>query len=281
MKQFILNDVKTEVLRKMLGISMSVSKSETLNFTIDGNKIVGVTNNISDSIYKRWEIGLSDICTPEEKAVIPLLKCSIYKGEEFSKKILSYFGQLVNLRIEHDDSEVKKIELFKLNEAGKVGLKINLVTASSSTAFVDYDPEVLSMIFYPTEETKLFGFELDTNDLSEVGKLSKLSTNPEEQTDYVTLYSADGSLKATDNAFDVILKEGFTQADVSIDIDKDLWSMIDRDSYEVEIHQVDEENKILVCKSTTKNVINSLVLLGKTDDSVDFNDFEMDNSTFE
>ena len=283
-QSFVLQDVNTEILRKLLGISMSVTKSETLNFTLTNDKVVGIANNEADSIYKKWSIQLASLCTVPMTQdgtlqTIPELKCSIYKGEEFSKKILSYFGQFVNFKIEHNGSEIKRIELFKTNDKGVTTLKINLLTAASATAFIDYSKEFVDQIFTPDDTTKLVSFELDNDDLSTVSKLSRLSTNPEEQTNYVTIYTAGGTLKATDNAFDVILKEDIQIEIDPIEIDKSLWSMIDRDKYIVDVHTI-EDNKILVCTSQTKNVIISLVLLGKTDDSVNFDDFTNDDKTF-
>ena len=288
LQKFTLHDVNTELLRKLLGISMSVKKSETLNFKLTPEFATGIANNESDSIYKRWSIKLSDLCDVTKSIanqdaksgtlVFPELKCSIYKGEDFSRKILSFFGQFVNFKIEHDGKEVKKIELFKTNEAGVIVLQINLLTAATATAFVDYSSDLLAQIFTTDETTKVISFELDATELSSVSKLSRLSTNPESQTNWVTLYSDNGSLKATDKAFDVLLKDGVTLSE-SIDIDKALWSMIDKDKYTVSVHNI-SENKILVCESLTKDVTISLVLLGKTDTDIDFSDFENTDETW-
>jgi hypothetical protein len=281
MEHFILYDVNTDMLRSLLEISMSVTKSETLNFTLSPDEISGIASNEADSIYKKWNVELSDIAkAPSPETHFPKLKCSIYKGDEFAKRILSYFGQLVNMKIYHDGREIKQIELFKLNESGKISLKINLLTAATSTAFVEYSKELVSAIFTPGSETRQLSFTINPEYLSQVSRLSKLSTNPEDQTKWITLYSDNGSLKATDNAFDIILEdEGFPNIE-PFDIDKSLWALVDIDKYSAEVHLI-ENSKIFVLKSYTKNLTVSLVLLEKTDGSVDFDDFSSSNETFE
>lgn len=281
-KKFTIKNLNIEELQKLLAISMSVTKSETLNFRIMPDKIVGISNNEADSIYKRWQIPMSLLCDSiETSEPLPAsLKCSIFKGPEFSKKILSFFGQYVDIVFTHDGQQIKGIDLFKLNEKGKTVLKINMVTASAETAYVDYSEELIQQIFTPTEDTKIIGFDLDSSDLSSVSKLSQLSTNPETQTAWVTLYTdEEGQLKATDGVFDVVLREDGAELGDSIDISKQLWSMIDRDIYKVEVHNV-QDNKIFLCKSTTRDVVISLVLLSKTDDSVNFDDFLNDDSAW-
>lgn len=273
LQKILLPNVSTEQLQRFLGISMSVTKSETLNFTIDSQKLAGVANNEADSIYKSWSVNIKDICDPAS-AMIPSLKCSIYKGEEFAKRILSYFGQTVNINVFYQGSSVHKLELYKTDEKGRVMLKITVVSAPVETAFVEHSAEKLSSIFNPDEDNLLVSFTLDNDELSTVSKLSKLSTNPEKQTDYVKLYTTDGAIMATDNAFDVVLHESDVVLNDDIEIDKSLWSLIDKDKYVASVYDIDG-NKILLCQSSTRDVKITLVLLAKiADDDIDFEDFD-------
>lgn len=268
----IITDVNVDTFKKYLGVSMSVKKSDILNFNMSSVKMSGISNNEGDSIYKKWEVDFAEFAGNVSEE-FPELKCSIYKGDELRKKILPYFGQLVNMKVFYLGEDVKKLELFKTDEAGRISLKITILCASNETAYIEYSAELLNQIFNPEEANLTYTFNLSEAELSAVSKLSKLSTNPEQQTDYITLFTEEGLLKATDKAFDTILHDGADELKENIDLDKKLWTLIDKDDYVAKVYDVDN-NKVLVCTSTTRKVMTTLVLLSKVDETVDFADFE-------
>lgn len=276
LQKSLLKNVDTDLLSEFLAISTSVAKSEVLNFKINNESLSGIANNEGDSIYKKWDIKLVQLCESHDE--IPSLKCSIYKGDEFIKKILSYFGKTVNINLFHNDGSVRKLELYKTDEKGRTMLKITVLGANVETAYIDYNDEVIGKIFDPSDES-LAQFSLDAVNLQQVSKYSKLQTNPEKQTEYVRLYTNDGCLNATDNAFDVILHETDVVLTDDVEIDKSLWQLIDEDQYDCSIHSIDQ-NRILVCSSTTKDVKITLVLLSKVDSSQSFDSFESFDEAF-
>lgn len=272
-KILTLHGVNTDMLKHYFKLSSSVGKSEVLNFSLSYDLLSGIAHHENDVFFKRWKINLTELCQQHNVPQDITLKCSIYRGSEFAKKILSYFGQIVSINFHYVNDSVKKLELFKTDEKGKIVLKITIVTAPTNTSFVEYDIELLNNMFNPAEESKLFEFELDALALAEVTKLSKLATNPEIKTDYVQLYVEEGMLKATDNSFDIVLTDVEGSLESSVDIDKSLWSMIDGDEYVFEVHSI-EDKKFLCCKSKTKDIRSTLVLLSDVDDDIDFDDFD-------
>jgi len=285
LQKVTLCNVNTETLRKYLAISMSVKKSEILNFSIENSVLSGINNNEADSIYKMWQLPLAKLTGLADNDptynTIPKLKCSLYKGDSFSKQVLGHFGQLVDMEIEHVLGTVKKINLSKKDANGRTILAITVLCARAETTFIEYEPELISQIFKPKPETKLVSFKLETAELSAVTKLSKLSTNPDTQSDYISLYTKDGSIFATDKAFDVFLHETDIVLNEPVEIDKSLWRMIDNDDYTATVYQAQDDNKILVCESKTKSVSITLVLLSSVDTDIDFDDFDDMSDTWE
>lgn len=293
LKQIKLVNCNLDVFRKMLGISLTLAeKTDTLNITFNEKGLTGISSNRADSLYKQWLIEWSILAesvtgllehieaSSANGAKVQPLKCSIYKGEDFSKKILSFFGSVADIVCFHDGKEIKQFQIQKKSTEGKVQLKIDVVTASANLAFVDYSEELVKALFTPESTSLVTKFNLGISDLQTVSSLSKLSVNPDKQTKYITLYTENGQLKATDNCFDVVLHEA-AEAPLPepLEIDKELWSKIDRDEYSVELHAI-EENKILVCKSLTKHVTESVALLAKTNDDINFDDFAASTEDF-
>lgn len=284
LKQFKLVNVNLDMLRKLLGISLTLAeKSDTLNIQFSSAGLTGIASNSSDSMYKKWSIDWSTISTTEQKEfdLIPKLKCSIYKGEDFSKKILSFFGGIADIIVFHNATEVKQFQIQKRGTNDKVSLKIDVLTAAANLAFTDYAEDLIEAVFSPQTETLTATMTLGVSDLQTVSSLSRLTVNPEKQTKYITLYTVDKQLKATDQCFDVVLQEETETVlpDGGVEIDKTLWSKIDKDEYIVELHTI-EDSKMFVCKSQTKQVVEALALLAKTDDSINFDDFVNDDSDF-
>lgn len=269
-----LTNVKTDVLKKYFKISSSIVNKEILNFSFDKNNVFGIANNETDAIYKKWNVPLTDICDTNTEFT-QTIKCSIFKGDEFISKILTYFGQTANMHFHHVNGSTNKIVLEKADENGKVILSITIVCAPVQTSFVEYDESLLNHIFTTSEETKIASFTLSESELSEVSKLSKLGTNPEIKTNYISLYTDErGALKATDKCFDLELHISENPLPEVLEIDKSLWSVIESDKYNVNVHNVDG-NKFIICKSQTSDVTITILLLSDVDSSVDFDDFDL------
>ena len=270
----VLQDVDLGVLKTAFKRSLSIN-GENLNFKITKNAISNVAAHESDALYKSWSVPIDVACKSVE-GTFDELKVSIYSGSEFVNKIFSYYGQLARFEISHINGNVTKIDIVKLDEKGKVSLKISLVTASVTTAYRKFDDELISQIFNPGDEGKIGTIDLSAADFKQLNQLAKLSTNPETQTKYITLKTVEGRLIATDEAFEISLGEREETLE-KIEIEKELFSFIEYEDYSASIYSVGEK-QMLLCNSKTSESQIAVILLSDADDTIDWNSFETDTN---
>ncbi|BBI90629.1 hypothetical protein HYO65_gp237 [Tenacibaculum phage PTm1] len=268
-----LKNVKLSELQTAFKRSLSIG-GETLNFKITPTSITNVAEHSSQSLYKKWELSLGDVCDSVD-GQFRELKVAIYSGNEFVSKILGFFGQLADLEIQHENGNVNKINIIKLDEKGKRLLRIALVTASVTSSYKEIDSDMVSNIFNPDMETKA-SLILSPDDLKQLNNLAKLTTNPEEQTNYITIKSENGQLVATDGAFDIALRDRTEELD-AIEIDKELFSCIEHENYTASVYDLGESGMLLLNSENSNSQI-AVVLLSDADDSVSWDDFETDTN---
>lgn len=269
--KYTIKNLETKYLKEYFGVSMSVQKNDNfLSFEVNNKEIKSTVENDAESILKTWNLNLSEISEsndlPNEN-----IRCVLYKGNEFTKKILGYFGEKLNLTFSWDDDLklVKSVELYRLDDKGRKSLSVVVVCASKEN-FKEYDDEVVETLFYPTQGD-LMNFTIKKAQVDELRKLSEISSNPEQHNDYVRFYSEGGVIKVTDKIFDTILSEN---ADITIpngvEIDKELFGLIESDDYTVYLNQPKPDVKLFRLESKSKKIITTIMLLTKAmDDEYD------------
>lgn len=256
----ILKDVKLAHLKNMLSKSTKLSGG-VLNFEVSSDKIQSVASNIADNFFKKWEINTAEIAA--ESKISETIKISIYKGSEFVKDVLSYFGSSADMKFFHDNGETNKIEVSNAD------LQITLVTAPISLNYVEYEEESLQYIF--GSEGEKTSFELSKEELARIISLSKLSTNPETQTEYVRFYTDGGMLKATDNAFDVALHSTDQEILTDIRLSKDSINLFCLEDQLMTAIKLESET-ILLASSKESSTVASVMLVEDLDASEDISD---------
>lgn len=280
-----LKGVSLETLKELFEIMSKVKKSSTvLNFTINKEKLTGVGSNDSKAVYKYWEIPTKNISEAIDGDV-PLgvsLKVSILNGSDFSKKILSFFGQMADLEFHHDNNQVDKIVITKYNKEGKKLLTIPVVCSRTSLTFEEEPQEILDIIFGLTPDfNPKSKFEIRKEDIINIRKLSSLNSNTEEQKKYIKIYSEEGTIKATDNAFDVVLTPNTSGYADEIEIDKSLLGLIDPEEYDVFLNESHDLKFIIMNRKSelfTQKI--SVNLLSEIDDDTTWEDFAADDFNF-
>lgn len=269
MKTVTLQNVDLAKLKGAFNRSLSISSSDALNFRINNTMITDAAQHQSQSLFKRWSVNLTDVCSSVE-GEFSELKVAVYAGRELTSKIFNFFGQLADLVFHHIDGNVTKIEFLKKDDKGRVALRIVLVTASVKTAFIEIDKTLISEIF--DRESSSIQLTFKPEDLIQLNKLASLTTNPESQTAYISIFTKDGQLIATDGAFDVALYD--TDATIEkIDIDKELFSCIEAETYTANIYHTDRGSMMLLHSQDSASSI-AVVLLSEADDSIDWDEFE-------
>lgn len=269
--KYTIKNLETKYLKEYFGVSMSVQKNDNfLSFEINDTEIKSTVDNDAESILKTWSIPLAEISEGND---LPSqdIRCVLYKGSEFTKKILGYFGEKMNLTFNWDNNLklVKSVELYKLDDKGRKSLSVNVVCAAKEN-FKEFSSDVLDTIFYPTEGDVL-QFDITKAQVDELHKLSEISSNPEQHNDYVRFYSEEGVIKVTDKIFNTILSEN---ADIEIpsgvEIDKELFGLVESDDYTIYLNEPSHDAKLFRLEAKSKKIITTIMLLSKTmDDEFD------------
>lgn len=235
-----------------------LKNGESLNFLVTPATISGIASNSADSVFKRWSVMTSDICSFDES--FEPIKVSIYKGGAFEGNVLEYFGDLANIEIQHMNGNAVKMTISNGT------LTITVVNAPAETTYVEYAKSTIDSIFTPPA---LAGtFSISSDQIKRISSLSKLSTNPETQTVFVSLYTKDGMLYATDKAFDLKLHEQAESLD-EVKINKSFLGLLCSEDYVMTVHNTDD-GKILVANSQQSNTTAAMILV-ETIEDVDFN----------
>lgn len=265
-----LHNVQLSKLKEAFNRSLSIGTADTLNFAITKQGISNFAEHHSKSLVKQWNLDITDVCERIE-GDFSTIKVAIYTGSVFTSKILGFFGQLADLEIQHVNGSATKIDVVKKDEKGRRALRITLVTASVASSYIDFQQDYIDAIFN-TDDT-ISSIVLSSADLKQLNKLATLSTNPEAQTDYITIKTEDGQLVATDGSFDVALHDRADDID-KIDIDKELFACIEHENYSATIHRISEEQKKLILSSKDSSSKIAIVLLSDADESTNWDDFE-------
>lgn len=269
MKTVTLKNVDLAKLKGAFNRSLSISSSDALNFRINNTVITDAAQHQSQSLFKRWSVNLSDVCSSVE-GDFSELKVAVYAGRELTSKIFNFFGQLADLVFHHVDGNVTKIEFIKKDDKGRIALRIVLVTASIKTAFIEIDKSLITEIF--DRESSDIQLTFKPEDLIQLNKLASLSTNPESQTAYISIFTKDGQLIATDGAFDVALHDTDLSVE-KIDIDKELFSCIEAETYSANVYHTESGSMMLLHSQDSASSI-AVVLLSEADDSINWDEFD-------
>lgn len=277
----ILKNLNTVKLRQLLLISSSVTKEKdaVINLQIEAtNKVSSITTNENGDVYKRWSCDLMDICESVENKNTELLKISIFKGDEFAKKTLTLFGQLVDLEIQYNEEGAVKMIIRKINNEDKVIASVSVIMSRTNLSWVDFPQDEADIVFGLTDSPVLDKFNLSGEDIKNVSKMLSVDTNPEEQKKYIIIKSEDGHIVATDKGWRLTLGLDTFELTQEIEIAKDLWKMFDDyENYVVHLSEI-SENKFIFAKAENSDLTTSMVLLKDVDSSIDFNDFEHYNT---
>lgn len=276
-----LKDVSLDKLKPLFSLSSSLNKTDnTLNMQLSPTGLLSSNKNESSSVIKTWHIPFSAFCSEIIGTIPEKLKISIFNGDDFSKKLLSYFGQLATIEIHHNGQSAKKLLIKKVNKDGKVELKIDVIAANVEIAYFEFTSEEQQILFGEIEQfSKKEIFTISKNDIQNIKKLLKLTSNAELQKKYVRLYSDEGMIKATDQGFDLTLFEDtIGLGDLKIEIDKKMFMLIDDGSYKATYAKYEEnsekmESLILQAENSDSNRRISLNLLqdiGNVADEIDW-----------
>lgn len=275
--EITLTNVKIDKLRHAFGRSLMLKNSDALNFTISSSTVTGIASDKRDSFFKKWELITSDVC--EFTDAFEEIKISIIKGVDFSKKMLGYFAasEDVTIKIEHVNGDGNKLTIS--NEY----LEITLVLSPIALSYTEYDEKTLKTLFSPEE--KLAAFVLTVDELKQIRSLSGLSTNPETQTTYVSLYTENNHLYATDNAFKLQLHDLNPEIETEFDIvhlGKNMLGSFCTENYVMEIYDSVSENNqpnCIIANSQDSNTIATVVLVTELDTAAN-EDFDFSNTDF-
>ena len=287
-----LKDVSLDKLKPLFSLSSSLNKTDnTLNMQLSPTGLLSSNKNESSSVIKTWHIPFSAFCSEIIGTIPEKLKISIFNGDDFSKKLLSYFGQLATIEIHHNGQSAKKLLIKKVNKDGKVELKIDVIAANVEIAYFEFTSEEQQILFGEIEQfSKKEIFTISKNDIQNIKKLLKLTSNAELQKKYVRLYSDEGMIKATDQGFDLTLFEDtIGLGDLKIEIDKKMFMLIDDGSYKATYAKYEEnsekmESLILQAENSDSNRRISLNLLqdiGNVADEIDWDSDFGDGDGFE
>ena len=284
MKIFKLENVSLDMLKTLFEIMSKVNKTDdTINFMLSNSSMSAINSNQAESVFKRWVIKHNKIASGVSGELMGEIKVSIFNGKDFSKKILGFFGQMANIEFYHDGKDVMKIVLKKLDKDGKVMLNISCACADTSISFNEYPQDSIEILFgLGSDYSPKTSFMLIKEDILNIIKLSALNSNSEEQKKYVKIYSENGSIKATDNAFDVVLGDDVFGLNTEIEIDKSILPLIDGGDYKVELTEHDDLKFIILTLNSDK-VDNKITinLLSDISTDVQWDEFQDFGNSFE
>lgn len=262
-----LRNVKLETLKSAFKRSLMLKNNEALNFELSSALISNVACNTTEAFFKKWSIITSEVAEFDKE--FESIKVSIYKGDAFVQNVLSYFGESCDIEVEHFMNEARKLTI------SNQFLKIVIAAAPVKLAYAEYDEKTLDMIFKPSNQ--ITEFYLDYEELKRIGSLSKLSTNPDTQKSFVEFYVKDGHLYATDNAFDLKIRETENEFD-GIRLNKNFIGLFCHENYLMKVCETDEGNKILIAESQQSNTVASTVLIDNVTESIE--EFDFTNTDF-
>lgn len=212
-----LHKVEISTLKKFLSKSSDLTGG-ALNFLLEEHQISSIANNEGDSFFKRWSVPMESVAELGNFPEGGKIKVSLNKGSDFINNILKYFGNTCSIRVSYDNGSAIMLTVY--NEK----LTINIVAAPTELNYDEYDTATLDEVFFKDAESIVAKFSLSAGELKEISSLSKISSNPETQTSYVSIYTDNGQLKATDNAFDVVLHNTESDFEARINIKKEFFS---------------------------------------------------------
>lgn len=272
-----LHDVKLDVLKQLFQIVATLNRSnDTICFQISQNQITASNKNLAESVIKYWNINPLKLAEKTDNLTITPVNVSIFNGQEFSKKVLAYFGQLATIDIVHNGTSAQKLTLKKLSKEGKLLLKIDVVCGKNEIAYFGFTEQQLDIAFANKDEfqkTKIFG--LQKEDIVNLKKLITLKTNPEVQKRYVKFYSDGTSVRATDDVFDIVIcDDTYNMSNRTIEVDKVSIMLIEPSLYSCELAIVQQFSLFILSDVTevcSKQI--SINLLSSVDSSTNWEDY--------
>lgn len=304
-------------------VSGAIAGDDTVNFSISETEMMSIQNNSSESCFKMWKVqtnqffnilsGFGDLGSEK-------VKVSIFKGLDFSKKILSFFE--VDKEKEKDDNQIiveldiiydplynmaKYIEIRKINKkTNKKLLSFKVATANALTNFVDFEPEMIAVLFNGASETintKNIGELMITKEvIKEAKNLFKVQTDIELQQNYIAFkYEKEtNQVILTDETIDLFLTEPvdptvLKKLHVSqFEVAKDIFTLLDAGlDYKIEfkeyIDEFDRKSEIITFrkmvigdgKKLDFELVTSVSVLIDVADDFNFDDLNNDQETFE
>lgn len=272
-----LHDVKLDVLKNLFQIVATLNKSnDTICFQISQNSISASNKNLAESVIKYWNIEPLKLAEKADNLPLQPVNVSIFNGQDFSKKVLAYFGQLATIEILHNGISAQKITLKKFTKEGKLLLKIDVVCGKNEIAYFGFNEQQLDIAFANKEEfQKTTVFELQKEDIVNLKKLITLKTNPEIQKRYVKFYSDGTSIRATDDVFDIVVCDDANNlSNRTIEVDKLSILLIEPSLYTCELAIVQSFSLLIlndVTEVCSKHI--SINLLSTVDTSTNWEDY--------
>lgn len=292
----ILSNVK--LLQTCLSISSSLHGNGVINLTIDNDKITSTTANAIDSCYKHWELSIDQIGTIKDKAVLEKpIKCSIFKGSDFSNKILNQLIQkdvisVMTFYYDNINFNVKQIEITCIStKTRKKVFSFKFNTSDVALIFTEFDDETIEFFFSDKSSAKeIYEFKLMKDDVKTLRSMMNLNVHDDSQNNYISIKFDKSSeqIILTDEITDFRLSEDSLIkaipdeiSELKFDISKTVFKEIDNANLIVKIKEFEGSKFISVISTNPEiNYITTIPLLEEIQSSISYEDILKDQGKF-
>lgn len=295
LKTYTIELENVKLFQYCLNISSSLHGNGVINLSIQNDGILSTTSNAMDSCYKHWFLPLANFAKVPQNILTEPIKCSIFKGNDFIKKILPQLVQkdvTSSITFHYDEilSSVKQISIVCTSTITKKKVftfKFN--TSDVSLLFTEFDDETIEFFFSDKSPSKLlYQFELLSTDLTKLRSMLNLNVHDDTQNSFISIKfdTEEKQISFTDEITDFRLSQEFEFTDeqkelTTFNIDKTIFKTIDNETFVVQLREY-EDTKLISLTSKNEMIVYITVipLLEDIKSTISYTDILNDTGKF-